>query len=190
MSNVKGNALGGFKSFVAAQHGADGLTRWLECLSPEDAARVSGILLPHNWYPVSIWNSLVDRYVALYGGGHPQGFRPVASAIAEEDLQRFFTVLIKAASPETVLNRSASLWERYFDEGTMEGVPVAPRRFTVRLTASRLPDRGPGPVTCAVGVPAWQDRIMARLGARDSRAVHTRCRFRGARACEFDISWS
>ncbi|XXT21584.1 hypothetical protein WME94_08485 [Sorangium sp. So ce429] len=190
MSNVKGNALGGFKSFVAAQHGAAGVDRWLECLGPEDAARVDGIVLPHGWYPVSLWNSLVDRYVALYGDGNPQSFRPVANAIAEEDLQRFFTVLIKAASPQTVLQRSASLWERYFDAGTMEGVEVAARRYTVRLTASRLPDRGPGPITCAVGVPAWQERIMVRLGAREGRALHTRCRYRGAKACEFDVSWS
>ncbi|WP_438018457.1 hypothetical protein WMF18_05010 [Sorangium sp. So ce315] len=189
MSNVKGNALGGFKSFVAAQHGAAGVARWLECLSPEDAARVSGIVLPHIWYPVSLWNSLVDRYVALYGAGHPQCFRAVANAIADEDMQRFFTVLMKAASPETVLHRSSSLWERYFDEGAMEATEVAPRRFTVRLTASRLPDRGPGPVTCAVGVPAWQERIMARIGVKESRTLHTRCRFRGARACEFEVTW-
>lgn len=190
MSNVKGNALGGFKSFVAAHHGAAGVARWLECLSPEDAARVSGIVLPHIWYPVSLWNSLVDRYVALYGDGHPQCFRAVANAIADEDIQRFFTVLMKAASPETVLHRSSSLWERYFDEGAMEATEVAPRRFTVRLTASKLPDRGPGPVTCAVGLPAWQERILARIGVKESRALHTRCRFRGARACEFEVTWA
>ncbi|WP_437591180.1 hypothetical protein [Sorangium sp. So ce1000] len=190
MSNVKGNALGGFKDFVAAQHGAAGVARWLEGLSPQDAAQVGGILLPHGWYPVSLWNSLIDRYVALFGDGNPQCFRPVASAIAAADLQRFFTVLLKAASPATMLRRSSSLWERYFDEGTMEATEVAPKRFTVRLTASRLLDRAPGPVTCAVGIPAWEERILSHMGAREGRCLHTRCRFRGARACEFEVSWS
>ncbi|AUX29397.1 MULTISPECIES: hypothetical protein [Sorangium] len=189
MSNVKGNALGGFKNFVAAQHGAAGVERWLEGLSPQEAAQVGGIILPHGWYPVGLWNRLTDRYMTLFGDGHPQCFRPVASAIAEEDLHRFFTVLLKAASPATVLRRSASLWERYFDEGTMEASEVAPKRFTVRLTASRLPDRGPGPITCSVGIPVWQERLMSHMGAREGRCLHTRCRFRGAKACEFDVSW-
>jgi len=190
MSNVKGNALEGFTRFVSQRHGPSGLSRWQACLDPQDAAMVNGLILPHGWYPVRIWNGLVDRYVALYGDGDPHSFRPVADAVADGDLHRFFKVLMKAASPAMVLRRAGSLWERYFDEGTMDSTELAANHFTIRLTAPRLQDRGPGPVTCAVGVPAWQERTLALAGARGPRANHTQCRFRGAVVCEFDVSWS
>jgi hypothetical protein len=190
MSNVKGNALGGFKRYITTRHGARGVARWLECLEPQDAAQVEGLILPHNWYPVRIWNGLVDRYVALYGDRDPQSFRLVADAIADVDLHSFFKVLLKAASPTMVLRRAGSLWERYFDVGTMEGTERAPNHFIIRLTAPRLPDRGPGAVTCAAGIPAWQERTLGLAGAKNARSTHTQCRFRGAVVCEFDVTWS
>lgn len=190
MSNVKGNALGGFKQYVSTRHGARGLARWIERMDPQDVALIEGLILPNSWYPVRIWNGLVDRYVALYGEGDPQSFRPVADAIADGDLHSFFKVLLKAASPAMVLRRAGSLWERYFDVGTMEGTELAAKHFLVRLTAPRLPERGPGAVTCAAGIPAWQERSLGLAGARNPRARHTQCRFRGAVLCEFDVTWS
>lgn len=190
MGNVKGNALGGVKRFIAARHGAAGVSRWLECMSPQDAALVEGLLLPHGWYPVRIWNRLLDQFVTVFGDGNPQSFRPVAVAIAEDDLQRYFKVLLKAASPAMLMQRSSSIWERYFDTGTMEVTEVSANRVTVRLTAPRLLDRGPGPLTCAVGIPAWQERSLVLAGAREARASHTQCRFRSATACEFEVTWT
>lgn len=190
MGNVKGNALGGVKRFVSARHGAAGVSRWLECLSPQDAALVEGLILPHGWYPVRIWNRLLDQYVTLFGDGNPQSFRSVAVAIAEDDLQKYFKVLLKTASPAMLMQRAGSIWERYFDTGSMEGTEISANRFAIRLTAPRLLDRGPGPLTCTVGIPAWQERGLALAGARDARVIHSHCRFRNATACEFEVSWT
>ncbi|AKT36144.1 hypothetical protein [Chondromyces crocatus] len=190
MSNVKGSALGKLKEIVILRHGAAGMERWTSGLMQDDADIVGGLILPNAWYPVKLWNDLVNRYVALFGGGDMQSFRQVADRIAETDLQIFFKVLLKMGSPATVVRRSNSLWERYFDIGVMDSIEVGPNHFQTRLTAPRERDRGPGRVTCTAGVPAWQERAVRSAGGRAVRSVHQLCRFDGAPVCEFDITWS
>lgn len=190
MGNVNGSALGKFKSYVITRHGDAGMERWTAELGPEDAAVLRGIILPNGWYPVRLWNVLVDRYVTLFGAGDAHSFRPVAEQIGGDDLHTFFKVLLKLGSPAMVLRRSSSLWERYFDQGTMDSVELGPTRFQIRLSAPRDAERGPGPVTCAVGVPAWQERVLRDAGGRGVRTAHVSCRFRGAPVCEYDITWA
>lgn len=190
MGNVKGNALGKLKSCVANRHGDAGMERWTAELGPEDAAMLRGLILPNSWYPVRLWNTLADRYVTLFGAGDMQSFRAVAEQIAEEDLHTFFKVLLKLGSPAMVIRRASSLWERYFDEGTMDATELGPSHFHVRLTAPRDAERGAGRVTCSVGVPAWQERALRTAGGKGVRAAHVSCRFKGALACEYDVTWA
>lgn len=190
MGNVKGSALGKLKNCVVQRHGDAGMQRWTAELGVEDAAVLRGLILPNAWYPVRLWNSLVDRYVTLFGAGDAQSFRLVAEQIAEDDLHSFFKVLLKLGSPAMVLRRASSLWERYFDEGTMDAAELGPTRFHIRLMAPRDAERGAGRVTCAVGVPAWQDRALRTAGARSVRTAHVSCRFKGALACEYDVTWT
>ncbi|EYF06272.1 Hypothetical protein CAP_2150 [Chondromyces apiculatus DSM 436] len=165
------------------------MKRWTSGLDAEQGAAIHGLILPNSWYPVRLWNDLVDRYIAQFGGGDPQSFRQVAEQVAETDLNTFFKVLLKMGSPALVLRRASSLWERYFDVGVMEPVERGPRHFLLRLTAPRSVERGPGPVTCAVGVPAWQERALRSAGALGVRSTHVACRFKGATTCEFDVIW-
>jgi hypothetical protein len=189
MANIKGNALSGFKRQVATRQGSKGMERWLSELDPGDAALMQGLILPNHWYPLRLWNLLADRYVEVFGGGDPQSFRPVAESIAEDDLHAFFKVLLKASSPAMIMRRAGSLWDRYFDVGTMDSIELRANRFLVRLTGPRSIDRGPGLVTCAAGVPGWQERTLSLTGARGVRSVQTACRFQGAPACEFSVTW-
>ncbi|HSN97570.1 MAG TPA: hypothetical protein VLS89_04695, partial [Candidatus Nanopelagicales bacterium] len=147
-------------------------------------------ILPNGWYPVRLWNDLTERYVHVFGGGDGQSYRPVAEHIAEADLHTFFKVLLKLGSPATVLRRAASLWERYFDVGTMDSTELGEGHFQVRLTAPRGGGRGPGQLTCAVGVVAWQDRVLRGAGGRGVRSTHVSCRFRGSPFCEYDVRWT
>ena len=155
----------------------------------ERALIQGGLILPNGWYPVSTWNHLVERYVEALGGGVWSSFGPVAYDIADNDLNAFFKVLLKQSSPAMILRRASSLWERYFDVGKMEPEERSSNHFIVRLSASTAEGMAPGPITCAQGVPVWQRRALELTGARDVRTAHVRCRFHGAAACEFDVTW-
>lgn len=190
MANVKGTALGWLKRYVEAHHGERGVETWLEGLDAGESELIrGGLILPNSWYPVITWNHLVDRYVMALGGGVASSFGPVAHEIAANDLYAFFKVLLKQGSPVTVLRRASSLWERYFDAGKMEPEERAANHFFIRLSCPTAEDKAPGPVTCAHGVPAWQQRALEIMGATDVRIVHLRCRFHGAAVCEYDVTW-
>lgn len=190
MANVKGSALGWFKRHVETRHGERGVARWLEGLDAGQSELIrGGLILPNIWYPVSTWNHLVERYVLTLGGGAWSSFGPVAYDIADKDLNAFFKVLLKQSSPPMILRRASSLWERYFDAGKMEAEERSSNHFVVRLSAPTAEGRAPGPITCAQGVPVWQRRALELTGAKDVRSAHVKCRFHGAAACEFDVTW-
>jgi hypothetical protein len=188
-ASVKGNAVLGVVRFVERTYGADGLARLTAELPDSDQAVLRGILLPGGWYPIGLWNRLGDRQVQIFGSGNADSFRPVAEFIASSDLSSIYKVLLKVATPEMILWRTPSLWERYFNVGRAEPQEEEPNKFVVHITGSVREDEGPGPVTCAAGVPAWLARAVSLAGAKGSYARERACRFRGARTCEIEVGW-
>jgi hypothetical protein len=189
MSQVKGSALGGFKRYVETQHGSKDLEVWLRDASPADAELLGGIILPSAWYPIGTWNRLVNSYVARLGAGKPDSFRPVAAFIAENDLNLIFKVLLKVASPEAILNRSPSLWDRYFDGGKLAAESVGRRLYQLTMTGPTGNEQAAGPVTCGPGVAGWLEKGLSLAGAQFVMATHTACRFKGGKTCLTEISW-
>jgi hypothetical protein len=96
---------------------------------------------------------------------------------------------LKMGSPEFVLGRTDSLWSRYFDVGTFENTEVAKRRWALKLTAPTGEDEAPGELTCGPGVCGWLTQALELTGVKAPRVVHTRCRFRHAPACEYEVTW-
>jgi hypothetical protein len=189
MPSVKGNAVLNVTRYVEVTYGPGELSRLIGGLLEPDRAILRGLILPGGWYPIGLWNRLLDHFVEVLGRGDPQSFRPVAEFIAENDMTMIFKVLLKIASPAMIVERSPSLWERYFDVGAAVPIREEPDRYVVVINAPREPDQGPGVVTCAAGVPAWLMRAVSLAGAKWSYAHERACRFRGARACEIEVGW-
>jgi hypothetical protein len=113
----------------------------------------------------------------------------VARHIADHDLNTLFKVLLKMGSAEFVLGRTDSLWSRYFDMGAFENHEVDRRKWALKLTAPVGEDEAPGELTCGPGVCGWLTQALQLTGVKAPRVVHTHCRFRGAHACDYDVSW-
>jgi hypothetical protein len=185
---VKGTAIVGLASFVEQRHGREGAERWLAGARPEDRALASGSLAS-SWYPIGSWNRLADAYVDRLGGQDPTSFRAVAEYTAARDLTTIFKILLKLATPTLLMQRSPSLWSRYFDVGEVTAEEVGPRAFVARIAAPIGIDEAPGPVTCAVAVTAWLARALRMTGAERPHVEERRCRHKRARACEIEIDW-
>lgn len=189
MSCVKGNALSNVQRYVELSHGSEEFQKLIADLPEDERAIFGGIVLPGSWYPVGVWNRLLERLIDGLGGEDPQSFRPVAEFIAEHDLTMIFKVLFKVATPAMIVQRTPSLWERYFDMGTVVPSEEAPTRYVVRLSAPLGVEDAPGRITCAAGVPAWLAHAVTLAGGYKSYAHERACRFRGAHACEIEVGW-
>ncbi len=184
----KGMLLVNLRGFVEAHEGAARWRSLVDGLQPADREVIDGMVLTGGWYPVGVWN----RVVASYLFGHPdpgKHMTALARHIADKDLNTLFKVILRMGSPAFVLGRTDSLWQRYFDVGKMTHREVAERNWHLTLAAPTAENEGPSEWTCGPGVSGWLTQALELTGAKTGRVAHTRCRFHGAIACEYEARW-
>ena len=191
MAAGKGTLLKNLGEYVEQRHDAAAWRGIVDALPADDRAVIDGLLLVGGWYPVGIWNRAIKAYLERYAPGSTDlEMTAVARYIADRDLNTLFKVLLKMGSAEFVLGRTDSLWSRYFDVGKFENHELAKRRWQLKITS--LPtseDEAPGALTCGPGVCGWLGQALELTGVKQPRITHTRCRFHGATACEYDVTW-
>ncbi|HZS37691.1 MAG TPA: hypothetical protein VFF06_12730 [Polyangia bacterium] len=184
---VEGRAKGSL--FVQTRRFVGGDAKWRELLAklpPADQRVLDEPFASNGWYPVALWNRLMDSFLAREGG--PK-VTELSRYIAAEDLNIVFKMLLKMGSPEFVLRRTEAIYLRYFDVGQFVALEQEPRKWKLTLEGATTREGAPGPVVCAWGVPGWLTEALVRTGAKGVRVTHARCRFQGAPKCEFSTSW-
>ncbi|HSN98216.1 MAG TPA: hypothetical protein VLS89_07955 [Candidatus Nanopelagicales bacterium] len=146
-------------------------------------------LIPHGWYPVQVWNAVCDEVARWPNKPGPSVIRDIASFAAQQDLTLAHKVLLKLGTPDLVLRQAGVFWAMYFNGGQLIPVPQGERRFKMVLHLGTDKSVDPGRFTCREAVPGWQETALRLAGARGPRSVHVTCRFEGAPACEFDVTW-
>jgi len=189
MASGKGTLLKNLGEFVVERHGPAAWREVVDALPEDDRAIIDGLLLVGGWYPVGAWNRCVAGYIKRFAKDADAEMTAVARHIADHDLNTLFKVLLKMGSAEFVLGRTDSLWSRYFDMGAFENHEVDRRKWALKLTAPVGEDEAPGELTCGPGVCGWLTQALQLTGVKAPRVVHTHCRFRGAHACDYDVSW-
>ena len=166
-----------------------GPTDWpdlLTTLATRDRELLSEHVATNVWYPVGLWNRLMQALLTARGA-------PVITSlsrhIAAEDVNFLFKMLLKMGSPEFLLRRTESIWSRYFDTGQFLATELEVHHWRLTLDAAKSEEDAPCSIVCTYGVTGWVSEAMALTGAQSSRLVHTRCRFHGAEVCEWSVHW-
>lgn len=188
MGRAKGSIFVYTRELVQQRLGTDGWARASRAFEPETAAFFDGVLLASSWYPVVHWNALVGVVLPMLGGGPNEAMRDLASHIAQQDLSSVYKLVMKLGSPEFLLRRTGQLWSRYYDTGALTPEELGERQWKLTLTAPLAKDAAPDGFTCGPGVTAWVGSGLQLSGTK-ARVVETRCRFRGATRCEYDVTW-
>ena len=186
--HAKGTLLLNLKAYVERQHGVVGWRSVVDFVSESDRAVLDGMLLTGGWYPVGVWNRVVDAY--LCRAAQPgQEMIEIARFTADRDLSTLFKALLRMGSPAFVLSRTDSLWRRYFDAGEFRPKQTSPREFLLTLEAPADLELAAGPWVCHQGVCGWLAQALERTGAKRPEVQHLRCRFQGASRCEYRATW-
>jgi hypothetical protein len=186
MASMGGQAKGSLFVHSRQYLGDAGWNELLATLATADRDVLSEQLATNLWYPVGLWNRLMQALVTTRGA-------PTVSAlsrhIAAEDVNLLFKMLLKMGSPEFLLRRTEAIWSRYFDVGRFVASELQPQHWRLTLTAATGEEDAPSSIVCTYGVTSWVLEALALTGAHSSRLTHTRCRFHGADVCEWSVHW-
>lgn len=152
---AKGSVLLHLRDFVHKHHGASTWQGLLADMPSRERGILGGLVLAGAWYPVEVWNEVLDLFLPQAYSNPEEGMTVLAGYIAEHDLNTVYKIILKMGTPEFLMKRTSSLWSRYFDSGKLVAQEVSSKYWKLQLD---LPDRGgvyPSYFTCGPGVSAW-----------------------------------
>lgn len=188
MGKAKGSVIVYTREYVQRRLGDDGWAKVLAASSEPQRAFLESVVLASSFYPVEHWNDLLAVVLPMLGPNVTDAMRELSGYIAHQDLSTVYKLVMKFGSPEFLLRRTGQLWSRYYDTGSLTPEEVSPKVWRIVLSAPTGREAAPDAFTCGPGVSAWVASGLSLSGTK-ARVVETRCRFRGAPRCEFDVTW-
>ena len=183
---AKGRVLTHLKRFVEERHGRDAWRTTVVRLPTSDRELLSGLVLAGSWVPVGVWNRAVEAFLPEAYRDLDAGMGELAGYIAERDMNKVYRTILAVSTPEFLLQRSRSLWGRYFDDGHLAAQPMAPGHWVADLRVPVGPE-APGYYTCGPGVSAWLTHGLRTVGVEPR--VSFRCESPRRGRWSFDIRW-
>lgn len=184
----KGSLLIHTRNYVIRQSGERVWSELVEASTPADRTVLSGIFLQGGWYPIGVINRVVAAYCSLSKTPDEQ-MRRLSAYIADTDLGSVYKMVLRLGSPEFLVGRTNSLWNRYFDVGELTPSQVGKADWRLRLVMPLEDDRAPNRFFCGPGCPAWIEMGLRLTGAANASVQHVECRFTNREACIYRVTW-
>jgi hypothetical protein len=186
----KGSLLIHTANYVRETRGEDTWTQLVASSPPADREVLQGVLLAGSWYPIGIVNRIVATFCDKYHRGTPQDeMRRLSAHIADSDLGTVYKMALRFGSPEFLLRRTDSLWNRYFDVGKLTPTEVDRGSWRLTLTMPYGDEVAPNQLFCGPGCPAWIEMGLKLTGAKNASVRHVECRAQNGTSCTYSVSW-
>jgi hypothetical protein len=185
---VKGTLLVHLRAFVIREFGEPGWEQLVGTLRPADREVLGGLVLVGAWLPIGVWNRALETFLTANYSDPASNMGRLAKFVADRDLNTLFRLVLKVGSPDFILGRTASLYNRYFESGTFVPQKVGPQHWVATLTVPRNEDQGPGLFSCDAGISAWLVHALELSGVRPT-VTHPKCRFNRSPYCQYDLTW-
>ena len=185
MPNVKGSVLRSRLDFVEQKFGAAVLARVQADLPAEDRTILSRGLLPAQWYPFALGESLENAILRVLGEDGRGTFLDMGRRSAEYNLAGVHKVFVHSGEPHRLLSRATAIYQLYYDTGhrTYEKLgDTSCRLITYESETFSVAD--------CLTVIGWHQRAVELCAGRNVKVDHPRCRAQGEDACEYLISWN
>jgi hypothetical protein len=182
MPRSRGTSLLNNRSWVEHRFGAEGWSRFLAAVSPDDQRTLSTALAV-GWYDLGVELRMLDAIERTVCEGDRALLAEMGRYTADHDFGGVQRLFFRLANPAYVMEKAMAYWSRYYDTGRWEvrRVPHGAEGTLVDFAASDerfcLTTRG------------YIGRMFELVGARDVRVEHPRCRGRGDAECLFQGRW-
>lgn len=187
-SKMKGLLFQYLEDWVVARGGEQEWKALLARVPQGDKALLEDIVLAGGWYPVGVWNRLVEAYMRKFPDPDA-AMAEFCSYLGDRELSSLVKMVLRFGSPGFLLKRTSFLWNRYFESGTFGAEEIEPRKWRLWLEAPTGVEEGANRLTCANGPAPWLERGLHLSGATTGKVEHVRCRHDGHPRCEFFAEW-
>jgi len=183
VARAKGLTFADQQAFVRERGGPGAWQRLCESLSAEDRAVVESVV-GVGWYPLDVQQRVLGRLHEVLGGERAPVLHDYARFSAERHVSRVYRVLFLVANPALMLEKSGEYWNRFYDSGRWEVHRDSETKVRGDLVAFALPDAN----LCEF-LTAYLQALFGRIGAKDVKCAHPKCRVRGDAVCSFHLEW-
>lgn len=167
------------------------LSTWealIDELDPLDVSLMRGIVLANSWYPVRIWNKIINSHMSSFPSPS-LAMSQFCEYLGEKELTSIVKIMLSFGSPGFLLKRTHILWNRYFEHGKFGAEEIGPRRWHLWLDGPADENLGAGKLTCSYGPAPWLERGLHLSGATTGKVEHVKCLWDGNPRCEFTAIW-
>lgn len=164
MAGYKGMALVVTRQWIRAA-GSDIEKRVLEALTPEERTTYDS-LVATAWVPVEVATALYVAAAPLLYPKDPRPLRQIGRDLARQNLSGVFRFVVRVISVQMLVEKTASLWRSFHDQGTATAVREADR--TLRFEVTGYPDL---PERMRETIVGWLGQAVELTGAQNVRVV-------------------
>jgi hypothetical protein len=169
---ARGAVILNYARYIKKKWGTDGIAACQKAIGM-DGARIA----EDGWYPEKVLNDMLGWIAAKYGTD--QVMKAAAYTVAGSGMVSFAA---RVAGIRSVLERGEEDYKRNFNYGELK-VKMEEKRAIVTMT-----DAAHGEVDCI----AWQGALQGAVDMckRNGKVVQTECKFKGGKACVYEMTWS
>src|SRR5437762_828 len=176
----KGFTIKGALAFVEKSYGAEGKTKVLAALDPENRAVASRLILSSEWIPFKTQVALYEAIDKTFGKGDFGLCREIGRFTSEYELTTINMIFLKLGKLEHWFRAASLMWGRYYSEGRLEVGAFGKGSGTVVI-------RNFHPISDAFcrDFSGWLERTVELSGYRNVTMAHPQCVLSGQPHCEF-----
>jgi hypothetical protein len=186
----KGSLLLHMRSYVHKTRGEAAWPALTERLGDEDRVALGEVVLAGGWYPIGLVNRAT---IAVVETGRERSaddeMRELSAYIANSDLGSVHKMVLRMGSPEFLLRRTDSLWNRYFNVGKLTPVELGSKKWKLTLVMESGEEAAPNQYFCGPGCPAWIEMALKLTGAARASVRHVECRLQNGTNCTYTVTW-
>lgn len=133
--------------------------------------------------PLDALNLLTEAAARAKGEPLETFARRAGRFAADDAVNTIYRWLAFLKTPDYILGKVSRTWSTFYNRGTMTVERLAPK--SARVTLEEFPGY---PAVCA-RVTGWMQQLGEMTKVSNLRIVHTRCRAKGAPACDWSVTW-
>jgi hypothetical protein len=183
VARVKGITFADAREFVVARGGMESWQRLRASLSELDRALLDEVIAV-GWYDLGTHIRVLEAMPNALGLDTHTAMHEFARVAAQTHVSKVHRVLLRLANPAFILEKTGEYWGRFYDSGEWTITREGPKRAHGDLQGFAQPSA----IVCAF-VTSYIEFLFARVGARDVKSAHPRCRVRGDAVCTFVVDW-
>lgn len=183
MAKFKGTIYTSTALFTDKRFGPGASDKVLQTLPTADREVLQGVTAV-GWYPadpILAYHRTLDE---VFGRGDLALCVEVGKFSAEWTLNAVLKIFLRLRTPNWLMERSSTLWERFHDSGRWE-IQNDPN---VQLCAQLYDFKVRDPVFCA-RFKGWLLRAIELTGGDNAEVDHVACTCKGDRYCHFNGRW-